>query len=360
MANQTSIQLINELKEIMLNTPTWFQALFWFSFILVVGSFVIKLVHSYLKKLALKTKTKYDDIFVNEITKELFIIVILFSIKFTFSKFGINSDIYHNIINTLIYIFLAIVTIKFFDFLLLIWKEKFSKRLTYKEKDKIEKALLPLLNKILKAVIWIIFIIIGLADWNINITPILGGLGLAGLALSLAAKDTLENIFAGIFLAMDKSFKIDDIVDFPDFGISGRVYDIGLRSTKIKSWDNELYIVPNSKVANAVIKNNMYPDLKGRVVIDFLVGYGSDVDKVKKIVKNVIKKIDHVIDDPEPQVILVEMADFGLKFQAKFWVDSVENRYTAKITAIEKIYKTLMKNKINIPYPTYEVLMKKK
>ena len=132
-----------------------------------------------------------------------------------------------------------------------------------------------------------------------------------------------------------------------------------MRSTKILTFDNELMIIPNSTIATSNIHNIGEPEPKTRVVVQFSVAYGSDIAKVKKVVMAEIKKVEHFINDPEPKVRFLEMADSSLNFKAYFYVDSFEYKWSSIDEINTYIYNALNKNKIEIPFPQRDVHLKK-
>jgi MscS family membrane protein len=157
---------------------------------------------------------------------------------------------------------------------------------------------------------------------------------------------------------MDKTVRVGDWIKLED-GTVGIILKIGLRSTKLKTFDNETIYIPNSKLSDSKVQNIALPDPKSRVVIPFGVAYGSNVDKVKKIVMKELKKVDHYVEDPEPSVKFLEMGDSALIFKAFFFVDSFENRFAAIDEANTKIYNALNKEGISIPFPQMDVHLKK-
>jgi MscS family membrane protein len=194
--------------------------------------------------------------------------------------------------------------------------------------------------------------------YGIEIVPLIGALGIAGLAVALALQPTLGNIFSGASMVIDKSIGVGDLV-YLDSQTKGKVLKIGLRSTKILTFDNELIIIPNSNLAESMIQNVALPEPKSRVVIPFSVAYGSDIEKVKKIVLKEIRSVKNVVFDPEPLVRFLEMGESSLNFKAYFYVDSYTNRFQAIDEANTKIYNALNKNKINIPFPQLDVHLKR-
>jgi MscS family membrane protein len=184
-------------------------------------------------------------------------------------------------------------------------------------------------------------------------------IGIAGIIAGFAVKDSLENIFGGVSLILDKTLKVGDRVELSD-GTSGIVIDMSLRSTRIRVWDNESVIVPNGSLANSKIQNIGLLHSSVRCVVSFSVAYGADIDKVKKIVLKEIKGIKEVLKEPSPSVVFLDFGDIDLKLNANFWVDSPPKRYSTKLLVRELIYKALKKNKIKMGYQLVKYSIAKK
>jgi small-conductance mechanosensitive channel len=231
-------------------------------------------------------------------------------------------------------------------------------RFTQKAKIDIGESLGTLIHGALK-ILLVLFIILYLLDlWGVAITPFLAGLGIAGLAIALALQPTLSNIFSGISMIMDKSVRVGDLI-YLDSQTKGKIRKIGMRSTQINTFDNELIIVPNNKLAESTIQNVALPEPKSRVVVPFSVAYGSNIEKVKKIVLKEIGSIKNLCKDPEPIVRFTEMNDSALNFKAYFYVNHFEQKFPAIDEANTKIYNALNKNKIAIPFPQLDVHIKR-
>ena len=110
---------------------------------------------------------------------------------------------------------------------------------------------------------------------------------------------------------------------------------------------------------NKQFKNYVLPDPKIRVVVNFGVAYGSDIDEVTDVILNALKGIKDICEDPEPSVVCYEMADFALNFQAKFWVPSYSDQYGKQIEATRLVYNTLNSAGLDIPFPTQTLYVKK-
>jgi len=308
-------------------------------------------------KLTSKTKTDIDDMLVKKSSGPLTVVAFMVAVRISLAEITMSDALVVNIANTLysvIVIAIGSLVYSVVDILLIrAWK-----KLAAKTKARTDETLTSLIHGILKGTIFVLVALYILDLWGVKIVPLLGALGIAGLAVALALQPVLANIFSGVSMILDKSIRMGDWVVLPD-GKSGVIQKIGIRSTKIKSWDNELIIVPNTTLANSQIQNISLPEPRARVVIPFGVAYGSDVEKVKKVVINAVKKVKHVVKDAEPVVRFLEMGDSSLKFKAYFYVETFEVKYGSIDEANTLIYNALNKAKIEIPFPQMDVHLKK-
>ncbi len=329
-----------------------FLLIAFFSFI---AAFVIKMiVAKILKPLAKKTKTEIDDLIVKSISSIIFYFSLFLGIKIGLQHFGFQSPILRNVIDSCIIFITLLFVLRIIDNFAVQWLKEWK----VKTRTTADERLIPLFQKLLKAVVIILAVFFILSSWNVNITPLLTGAGIAGIAIALAVKEPIANILGGIQLVLDKTFKVDDKVEL-ESGELGVILDIGLRSTKIRTYDNETIYVPNGYLANAKIKNFSQPDVSIRVKVYFGVEYGSDTERVRAVILSTISQIDTLLSEPEPQVEFINMNDFSLDFVAKAWVEKYTGAYAAKLRMTDEIYKALGQANIGIPFPTRTVYTKK-
>jgi small-conductance mechanosensitive channel len=344
--------MITEYADYILNN-VYLRFVFILVFTLLAALIAKLLVRRVLKPLARKTKTKIDDLMLASISSVVFYLVLAVGFKIGFQHFEFESPVYNNLIDTLLVIIVAVLLIRIIHNFAKHWKEDWAARTESSADDR----LVPLLEKILQAAVVILAVFFILDAWNINITPLLGTAGLAGIALSFAVKDSLANIFGGIQLVTDKTFKVGDKIQL-ESGEMGDILDIGLRSTKLKTYDNEVIYIPNGQLANARVKNFTVPDLSIRVSVEFGVEYGSDSDRVRTVVMEEIINTEGVLEEPEPQVLFMKMADFSLNYVARAWVQSYTEAFAMKVKLTDIIYKALNREGIGIPFPTRTVYTK--
>ncbi len=320
----------------------------------IVGAKLILFIfEKYLQKFAKKTKTEVDDLIFERTKKPLFYFILVYGIKLSLNTLGIGGWV-TGLVNSLMALVFVFILARSMDVVIEVW----GKVLADKTKSQIDDILLPLFHKISKVIFVIVALLWVLNIWGINITPYLAGAGIAGLVLGFALQDSLKNIFGGVTLLLDKTFRVGDKIKLEN-GELGEVLDIGLRSTKIRTYDNEVIYVPNGYLANSRILNYTRPTTKIRVGVEFGVEYGSKIKFVQKTVLNAIAKMKDVLKDPEPAVQFKEMGESSLKFKAYFWVENWKEAYSKKLEATEMIYDELNKAKIGIPFPQMDVHLKK-
>lgn len=331
--------------------------------IIIVGSIVIAKITDWIfvgffKRWSSKTKTNFDDSIVNFLHKPIF-----YSILF----FGFSTGV--NLLGLPEFLNFAILGI-FKTATILIWMSllvkvfTISMEWTTKRTDNklLQSRTLPLFNNLGKIALGLFGTYFIFLSWNININGILASAGVLGVVLGLAAKDTVANFFAGVFLMADSPFKEGDYIML-ETGERGYVKNLGLRSTRFMTRDDIEITIPNSVIAAAKIINESggsgVEDIE-RIRISVQVAYGSDVDQVKDILKSIALANENALNDPDPRVRFREFAESGIRLELLFWIYKPETRGRTVDAVNTEIYKQFNQNGITIPYPTMKVVMPEK
>jgi small-conductance mechanosensitive channel len=201
---------------------------------------------------------------------------------------------------------------------------------------------------ITRTVILSIALLIVLDTLGVSITPLLASLGVGSVAVALALQDTLSNFFGGLYILVDKPIRIGDLIQIED--VEGTVSAIGWRSTRLLLPSNQLVIVPNSKVAGSRLKNFDLPDPESSIVVELLVPFGEDLDRISEITeevaRDVVKRVPNTILSFQPMVRFTAVTDMGIKFivimRTKTWGDGffLKHEFIRSISAryrLEKI-----------------------
>jgi small-conductance mechanosensitive channel len=185
---------------------------------------------------------------------------------------------------------------------------------------RVERTLKQALGKLLRGAVVVVALAGGVAAGGF--TAFLGGSALIVAALTLAvgfaAQDVISNFVSGIFIVNDRNFSIDDWIEWDDQ--AGIIEDIGFRTTRVRTFDNELITVPNTLLATTAVKNRMSKDAL-RVSYSFGIGYDDDIDEATRHLLAVADELDGVLDEPEPSVRVTELGDSAIVLQSRIWID---------------------------------------
>ena len=192
--------------------------------------------------------------------------------------------------------------------------------------------------------------------WKIDISPLLASAGIVGLAVALAARDTLANFFGGINIFLDKPFATGDYIIL-ESGERGEVVDIGVRSTLIRTRDDEQISIPNSIVANTKIINESAPEPRHRVRIKVGVAYNSNLEQVEVALLKVADSNQSISHDPEARVRFRAFGDSSLEFELLCWAKTPADRGRVIHELNSAIFKEFKKKNISIPFPQRDVYM---
>jgi len=225
----------------------------------------------------------------------------------------------------------------------------------YVEKKNLQNArgslsdFIPLLRKLVLIILSIIGGLIILNRFNVNISGIIVSLGVGSLAIALAAQETLSNMIAGFVILIDRPFREGDRIRLPS-GEFGDVFEIGMRSTKILDFDNNLIIVPNAELVKSRIQNITYPDYVSRVFVDVEIAYDSDLELAKKILIQIAKDHPLTLQEFEPAVFVTGFTSNGVSLRLISRTADYRNVYQMQSDFREAILKKFAENKIEIPY----------
>lgn len=197
-----------------------------------------------------------------------------------------------------------------------------------------------------------------LLAWNIPVSGWLASAGIAGLALGLAAKDTLANLFAGVSILADAPFTVGDFIVL-DSGERGEITRIGIRSSRLLTRDDLEIVIPNSVLADSKIVNEAGgPRRQRRVRVKLQVAYGSDVDRVRELLLDIAGSHPQVCREPAARVRFRAFEDSGLRFELLAWVDEPVLRGRVLDALNTEIYKRFGAAGIEFPFPKRDLYLR--
>lgn len=222
----------------------------------------------------------------------------------------------------------------------------------------VQQHTLPLFENLAVIVIYAAAVYFIFVAWDIDVSAWIASAGILGLALSFAAKDTLANLFAGVFILADTPYKIGDFIVL-DSGERGKVTHIGIRSTRILTRSDVEITVPNAIMGNTkIINETAGPSSKYRLNIQIGVAYGSNIPQVREALLNAVKNTENVEAIPAPRVRFRTFGDSSLNFELLCWVSEPVLRGAVSDKLNEAVYDELNKQNIEIPFPQQDIHIK--
>ncbi|MFZ2455097.1 MAG: mechanosensitive ion channel family protein [Candidatus Altiarchaeia archaeon] len=307
-----------------------------------------------LRKISEKTANQYDDLFVEIIDRvgwNFYVVVSLYiATRFVQLPRFIDSVIYY-----LFLIGLTYYVIRAFQEII-----DFSSKILIKKRQEEEKdadtSLIQLLCKIMDGVLWGIAVLLILQNLGYDISALIAGLGIGGLAVAIALQNVLSDIFASFSIYFDKPFKVGDFIIVGED--MGSVKKIGIQTTRLESlWGQEI-IISNRELVSTRINNYKRME-KRRVQFNFGVVYGTSAEKMKKVIEIVKVIFENIPGSKLDRVHFKAFGDFSLNFEVVYYVDSGDyNRYMDIQQMINFALKDRFeKEGIEFAYPTQTILL---
>lgn len=285
----------------------------------IVAAVIVHFLFIFLKKRAEQSATKLDDLFVHSLGAPLVLLVFFVPLYFAIRNVITAYPQYDWITssNALLAMYIIIATwiiATFVDGIL----GTYGDALTESTESEVDDQIVDILKRIAKYLIWFTGILYVLTLFSVNITPLIAGAGVIGIAIALAAQDLFSNFFGGAVIITDRPFKVGDRVLIND--ILGDVVHIGPRSTRVVTLDADIVTIPNNKISTSVVRNFSLPSPQTRVLIPISVSPDLDIDRVKGILMQVIddaksRKKEYIAESPGSTVYLTKMDKTSMTFE---------------------------------------------
>ncbi|MBP7283574.1 MAG: mechanosensitive ion channel [Leptospiraceae bacterium] len=343
--------------------PAWAKEKFWvfhiWQWLGLLVSLIVSLILRYLAKLVFyilmkitrKTDTYWDDKLVTTLARPTaYFIGVLYWFSFLYlsGMEGKPFTVFNFTLKILFSLNFIYFVYKLSDLVVAILKDN-----SIREKNPIDDQLIPLLSKSLRILFVTLGVLIALQNLGINVMGLIAGLGIGGLAIALAAKDTAANLFGSAMIFMDRPFKIGDHIILD--GKEGIVEDIGFRSTRIRTWEDSLVSIPNSVVANANIEN-MGVRRWRRNVISLSVTYDTSPEKMETFlegIKNILKRSPNVVPDTMNVAFRdFDSSSFNVLMQFGLDVDSFPKNLEGRQKIFLEVVRLAKELDISFAFPT--------
>lgn len=311
-------------KEFYWNTVgEWLIALAIILGSILLGRAVFWVLSNIVKKLTAKTKTNIDDIIIDMIEEPMAFAVSILGIWYGLDALHL-PDVAHVWINRIYYLLVIFNIAWLINRLIDALIEEYLVPIVEKSESDLDDQLLPILRKGIHAAVWVMAIIIGLNNAGYDVGALIAGLGIGGLAFALAAQDTVANFFGGVTIFVDKPFTVHDWIKIN--GEEGIVEEVGIRSTRIRTFPGRLVIIPNKVFAESVIEN-VSAEPNRRVILVLGLTYDMDHNRVQealKILAEVHEKFSSHLEDKHLE-LFDSFGDFSLNVKFIYYIKKGED-----------------------------------
>ncbi|MES9876929.1 MAG: mechanosensitive ion channel family protein [Candidatus Sedimenticola sp. PURPLELP] len=266
-----------------------------------------------------RTKSRLDDIIVDMIEEPIVFALIAtgiwFGLKTLVLPEGLSVAISHGY-EVLVAVLAGWMLARLFDAVY----EEYLQPWAAKTESDLDDQLMPILRKGVKMVIWVMAIVIGLNNAGYDVGAVIAGLGIGGLALAMAAKDTVSNVFGGFTIFTDKPFRMKDRVKVA--GYDGTIEEIGVRSTRLRTLDGRLVTIPNATFADSAVENvSVEPNRK--IVLNLGLTYDTSPEKMKQAM-DILRKIGEENENTEEKLVISfnGFGDFAMNIMFIYYIRS--------------------------------------
>ena len=334
------------------------------SLLIIVGALIINKLISIInrrvvRRIAERSRTRIDDLLSEALEPPILLGVMLFAVWISLGRLDLGVKFHHFLRNAyevlvtlnITWLF-ARVFARMTELILIKSDGSATTRLN------ISTHLIPLIKRGILIVVWTIGIIMALHNVGVTVTTLMGTLGIGGMAFALASQDTIKNIFGGISIFTDQMFQIGDIIRIGD--TEGTVVDVGLRSTRLRTYDHRLVILPNSKLIDAVVTN--ISSEPGRpIVIDLGLTCDTSPEKMRQAMA-ILSSIDDRVHGVEPGSIIasfVAFADSSLTIRLIYFIRKSANILGTQTEVNLDILSQFNAAGLNFAFPTRTIYIDK-
>jgi len=324
------------------------------SLLFILASYLIGtwLILRLLPPLARRTATKIDDTLLQDVGPDIRWLVVIPILQVATNRLIFISAELKAFLGILYFVVGLAIVIHIAWRLIDLSQEQAHEKSVQAGREKELAPAITLLTRASRVVLVIVGLTVLLSRLGLNVGVFVAALGLGGLALSLAARDAIADAITGFIILIDQPFRVGDRIEIQGISTWGDVADIGLRTTRIRTPDNRMVIVPNSIIGKNQLINYTYPDPRYRIQTYVSIAYGSDIKSVCRVIIDTVRQIEEVLPDKPVEALYDEMGESAMIFRVRWWVESyVDTRHV-----INRVHTTLQAAfahaGIEIPYPT--------
>ena len=335
-----------------LSTPDWINL--GVSLVAVVLGYLLGtlLIRRILPAVARRTPTELDDRFLDKVGSDLRWLLVVIVMNWGTRRLTFVSPDLKDLMGDLYFLVGLAIALQAGWRLIDLAGQWYGERARSTGREEELAPLITLLTRIFRALLLVAGLTILLAHFGANTAALGVTLALTGLAISLGARDTIADAIAGFIILVDRPFRTGDRVEIQGVGTWGDVTDIGLRTTRIRTRDNRMVILPNSLINGNQVVNYTYPDPRYRIETTVGIAYGTDRGLARQTITDAVRQVEGVLTDMPVEALYIEMGNSAMVFRVRWWIES----YVDTLAMFDRVHDALQDALdaagIEMPYPT--------
>jgi len=317
----------------------------------IVARLALLLIDRVFARLARRTPTSFDDALLDAVRVPLFWAIMFFALTIAADQLTFLPADWREGREGLRFVLCWLVVWVFVHKLVSNMMNWYSHEMARVTESSLDESMIPFLRRVLLFLVGAIAVIVLLSHFGVDVSALVTSLGIASLAIALAAQNTLSDWITGFVIILDRPFKIGDRIEIQSLDTWGDVQDIGLQSTRVRTRDNRMVVVPNSVIGKNLVVNHSDPSTQYRVQTHVGVAYGTDVAEARRVMVAAVRAQDWVMKDELIEALFIEYGDVGIIFRVRCWIeDYVETRRIMdKLNSC--LYEALNEAGIQMPMP---------
>ncbi len=347
---------MNDLIEILHVENLMLRVLLQAAAIVAAGYVLSKLFHLIVKiiqhRITSKTETDLDDRIIGVLEKSIQRII---NATALYIAVGRIEDVYHGkwtlYLDGAFFVIMVIFITMLMSGIVKAVMEWYVAVIAVRTQSQVDEELVPLVKRVANLLLYSIGLVICLDHFHIDIKALVVSLGVGSFAIAFAAQETLANMIAGFVIMVDRPFRAGDRIKILSSQQFGDVIKVGLRSTKILDFDNNIVMIPNAQIIKSEIINYSYPEVSTRLRIEVGIAYGSNIDKAKKILISVCEGFEQVLTEPKPAAYVLGFGESSVQMIVVGRVRHYKDLFDITDAVRVRIYDEFNKQGIEFPFP---------
>ncbi len=299
-----------------------------------------------------RTRTTLDDVFLGAIRPTLLVLVFVVALHIAVHRLDFVRDARWDDMFFVLYLAVGFIFAWRLIGALFSW---YGKEMVARTETDLDEQLMPFFRRVALIILTIIALITVLGRFDVNVSAFVTTLGIGSLAIALAAQAALADTISGFVIMIDRPFRIGDRIEISELDTWGDVVDIGLRSSRIRTRDNRMVIVPNSVIGKSLIVNHSYPDTQYRIQIRIGVAYGTDLELARQTMIDAVRDVEGVLPERPVEALFLEFGASALIFRVRWWLESYVDTRRMFDRVNTALYKALTEAGVELPFPQLEL-----